>query len=86
MRYAAAGSRWRSPLVISAQASRPILLASAIAATRGWRRQQLLQHRPAGAVPLGIANDRHGADEQHPPQITVACLGDAAKLLLAACE
>src|SRR3546814_11542409 len=46
--------------------------------------QQLHQPWPARAVPLGVADDRHGADEQHPAQISVAGLGGPAEPLLAA--
>ena len=46
--------------------------------------QQFRQPSSACAVSPGVADDRHGADEQHPSQVGVTCLGNAAEPLLAA--
>src|SRR5215470_7863323 len=39
---------------------------------------------PLGAVLARVANDGHCTDDQQPPQISIALLGDAAELILAA--
>ena len=73
------------PLVMMAQTIRAVLLASASCGDLcRAARQQLHQPWPAGAVPLGVSDDGHRADEQQLPQISVALLCDSAEPLLAA--
>jgi hypothetical protein len=69
-----------SPRTIIAQAIRAILLASATAATLVGRRSI---NRPSRGTLLGsvlarVADDGHLADDQQPPQISIALLGDRA--------
>jgi hypothetical protein len=78
--------RKASPRAKMAQATRAVLLASAIAVTSvGLRSSRLLiQGAPTGAFAAGISNHRMGADDEQSADIAIALLADAAEALFAA--
>src|ERR1700761_9248994 len=69
-----------------AQAIRAILLASATAATRGGPpfHQPADPRPPLRSVLARVADNGHCADDQQPPQIAIALLGDTTEPVLAA--
>ena len=65
-----------------AHTMRAVLLASAAAATFVVRRANN-QPWPASAMPFGVSDHGHGADEQQLTEIAISLLGDATEPLFA---